>query len=171
MTYSPCILCVSTSPCISTPNLVGVGRIRAASSRTGELSIPLKQQDIQIPRWGVGEDGQTQMPISEALESIQATVPGLGFLSSRTLLGCPLPLSLQSSSSLQAGGLTASSKREMQVPCTVCRQSHNSRSNMGSCGSADFSPAVQFLGLSRGPTTQCNHIELLFPVDPQLGNG
>lgn len=68
--FSPCIPSVSDSLCISTPNLVGVGRIRAASSRTGELSIHLKQQDIQISRrkkgGGSREDDQIKMPISKA---------------------------------------------------------------------------------------------------------
>lgn len=109
------------------------------------------------------------MPISKALENIQATVPGLGFLSSRTLLGCPLPLSLlQSSSRLRAGGWSHSKLRQGDAGSM---RSHNSRANTGSSGFADFSPAVQFLEQSQGPTTQCNHSELLFPVDPQLGNG
>ena len=73
---------------------------------------------------------------------------------------------------LQSAGRWSHSKlKEGDAGSMYCVQSHNSRSNTGSCGSADFSPAVQFLELSRGPTTQCNHIELLFPVDPQLGNG
>lgn len=148
---------------------MGVGSIRAASSRTGELSIHLKQQDIQIPKrnGGVREVGQTKMPISKALESIQATVPGLGFLSSRTLLGCPLSVAsvfLQSASRWSV---------PQQAQTGRCRLRAGSQQQVQHCSSgfADFSPAVQFLGQSQGPTTQCNHIELLFPVDPQLGNG
>lgn len=107
------------------------------------------------------------MPISKALENIQAAVPGLGLLSSRTLLGCPLPVA---SVFLQSASRWSVHSKLRQGDAGSVR-SHNSRPNTGSSGFADFSPAVQFLGQSQGPTTQCNHSELLFPVDPQFGNG
>lgn len=151
--FSPCIPSVSDSLCISTPNLVGVGRIRAASSRTGELSIHLKQQDIQISRrkkgGGSREDDQIKMPISKA----QKTIPELGFLNPGTLLSCPLPLSHQ-----QAGGLTASSLTgRCRLRCYVGSSfttagPSNTVYSVPFSGSADFSPPC-FLGLGRGPAT------------------
>lgn len=105
---------VSASLCISTPNLVGVGRIRAASSRTGELSIHLSSKTFKsLKERRSREDGQIKMPI-----------PELGFLNPGTLLSCPSTLSHQ-----LAGGLTTSSLTGRCRRCVPCgEQSHNSRS-------------------------------------------
>lgn len=99
-----CPVFISTSACfISTPNYVGVGRVRAALSGTGGLSIHLKQQTLKVPQkkrgGGGGKNGQCEnCRVSKhyrtalASYSSQAAVPSLGFLRLGSSLGHPWPL-------------------------------------------------------------------------------